>query len=266
MGVDIVGFSTSNTFSHRGMMLSDLGRLDEAWEAFRRCDEIARSRDENEQVNWNDFFWSFAIADAGDAAGALLLARRAVDSSEKIGSTVNRVGAHGALGIALALDGEWQVARESLEFALQLMRAGESGGFYEPQLLTALTEAHRGLGDETRARELAGEAVEAGERTGIRVGELRAQLARARVLLAFDGLEARPAIEAALERAQAVVEETGARGFEPQILLERGRLAGLVGDELGREDCLREAHRLFTEMGATGRAERAALLLGQSPR
>jgi hypothetical protein len=39
-------------------------------------------------------------------------------------------------------------------------------------------------------------------------------------------------------------------------------LAHLIGDDASRERELREAHRLYTEMGATGHAERLARELG----
>lgn len=38
--------------------------------------------------------------------------------------------------------------------------------------------------------------------------------------------------------------------FKPHVYLERAELARLTGDEAGRERELREAHRLFIEMGA----------------
>ncbi len=53
-----------------------------------------------------------------------------------------------------------------------------------------------------------------------------------------------------------------ARIHLPRIGVERAKLARLVGDEAGRERHLREAHRLYTEMGATGHAERVAKELG----
>ena len=50
----------------------------------------------------------------------------------------------------------------------------------------------------------------------------------------------------------------GARGLEPDVLIERARLARLLGDE-GRYRCdLSEARRLLTEMGAAIRAEQVA--------
>ena len=50
----------------------------------------------------------------------------------------------------------------------------------------------------------------------------------------------------------------GARPFEAQIHEVSAELAALLGDDAGRERDLRDAHRLYTEMGATGHAERVA--------
>ena len=49
-----------------------------------------------------------------------------------------------------------------------------------------------------------------------------------------------------------------------QVLVERARLAGLLSDPIGRERWLHDARRLFTEMGATGHAERLARELASS--
>ncbi len=50
----------------------------------------------------------------------------------------------------------------------------------------------------------------------------------------------------------------GARPFEAQIHEVSAELGALLGDDPGREHELREAHRLYAEMGATGHAERLA--------
>ena len=88
--------------------------------------------------------------------------------------------------------------------------------------------------------------------------ESRAQVARARILLATDGAEARERVETALERAESLVRATGAEAQTPTIHLARAELAGVLGDEATRKREVREAHRLYTEMGATGHAERVA--------
>ena len=75
-------------------------------------------------------------------------------------------------------------------------------------------------------------------------------------------MEARAEIETLLDLA--LVRSTGARSYEPQICVERAQLAVLLSDPAGRQQWLREAHRLFTEMDATGHAERIAPLIAES--
>ncbi len=77
-----------------------------------------------------------------------------------------------------------------------------------------------------------------------------------------NGLESEGPIGEALARAVELIEELGARVYRPQVCEERAELARLRGDEAARDRELREAHRLFTEMGATGHAERLARELG----
>jgi hypothetical protein len=85
---------------------------------------------------------------------------------------------------------------------------------------------------------------------------------RARALLARDGARAAGDVEAILAEAEQRIAETGARIHLPDVHLARAELARLTGDEAARQRELREAHRLFTAMGATTRAEEVARELG----
>jgi hypothetical protein len=77
----------------------------------------------------------------------------------------------------------------------------------------------------------------------------------ARVLLGSGGPAAR-SDRGALARALELARDTGAKSHEPLVHVELAELARQSGDEEGHERELREAHRLFTEIGATGHAER----------
>ena len=55
---------------------------------------------------------------------------------------------------------------------------------------------------------------------------------------------------------------SGAKSYEPFLHVERAELARLTGDEATRQRELREAHRLFLEIGAPIRAEQVAKELG----
>ncbi len=107
-----------------------------------------------------------------------------------------------------------------------------------------------------RARATAEEAVRVGVERGTPVFEADAQLALAEALRALHGTDAGPEIEPAPQRCWELIERTGARLYEPHVHEQRVALAGLSGDAAGRERELRDAHRLYTEMGAVGHVER----------
>ena len=65
-----------------------------------------------------------------------------------------------------------------------------------------------------------------------------------------------------MERAEAVGQETGDRLDRPALLEVRAELARLRGQDEQAICHRREARRLYTEMGATGHAERVGRELG----
>jgi len=72
----------------------------------------------------------------------------------------------------------------------------------------------------------------------------------ARVLRRADGAPARDAIAAALARAEALITQTAAELYAPELHRERAALAKLLGDSAAHARELREALRLYAEMGA----------------
>ena len=76
-----------------------------------------------------------------------------------------------------------------------------------------------------------------------------------RALREIHGLEATAEIEGALAEADAWLEMSGAKSYEPFLPVERAELSRLSGDDTARQRELREAHRLFLEIGAPIRAE-----------
>ncbi len=108
------------------------------------------------------------------------------------------------------------------------------------------------------ARSTARQAVECAQRQGARFFECMGEVEQARALLADPGVSARDEIEASLARAMVLVEETGGRVLEPQIIEERARLATMRGDTTIATEHLRAALALYLEIGATGHAERLA--------
>jgi hypothetical protein len=157
---------------------------------------------------------------------------------------------------------EWKQAERAFTTALELARDRRVGLEFEALRLTNLSRALLGGGDAMKARKVAEEAVAVATERQMRHAAAPAHIALAHALCASEGRKARAAIEEALARASALVEETGARGIEPWVYEARAELGRTLGDPIARDHHLREAHRLYTEIGATGHARRLAGELG----
>jgi hypothetical protein len=77
-----------------------------------------------------------------------------------------------------------------------------------------------------------------------------------KALLAFQDAEMADAVVENIDAALGLIDATGAEGYRPLLLVERARLAQLMGDRVEGERGLREAHELFIRIGARGHAER----------
>jgi adenylate cyclase len=202
----------------------------------------------------------------GDAPAALANARRMRETTQRWGTVSVAAASHYCLGIAHGLEGDVGEALRCLERAAAIHR--ESGGGPPPELLTVpsrLGVAYAGVGQSERALEAAARGVALVRALRMPVFLAITLLMQAQVLRKTQGAEARAAIEAALAEAEGLIESTGIRGWQPFLHVARAELAQLVGDEATRERELREAQRLFTEMGAAGHVARLEGELGRLP-
>ncbi len=189
----------------------------------------------------------------GDAPQALAHGRRAVETAERMGAASALGLAYGALGRALLSSGLFDEAVEALE---QSVERGTPISVLIVGQQVALAQLERGEPDVARAAAL--HAVEETTKSGARLFEGEARLALATVLLRIDGAPAREQVEAELTRAEVLIDATGYAIRRASVHEVRAELAQLEGDADARRRHLREAHRLYTEMGATGHAERVA--------
>jgi class 3 adenylate cyclase/tetratricopeptide (TPR) repeat protein len=265
LGADQVGFSPSLGLSlFQGFVLSLTGLPRDGAVELDRVIALARASQQLALVWIGHNYHVLRCEVTGEAAPALAHAREALDYAERTGSQHGRIASYRNLGLANVLNGAWRDALEVLERALAIGRErrllSAEGG-----VLAAMAAAHLGLGDRAKALLLAKEAIAVNRRRGTLFWEFSAQLTRIRALREMQGAQATREIEAALAEAEAWLEMSGAKSYEPFLHVERGELASLVGNDATRERELREAHRFFVEMGATGHAERIAQLL-ESPR
>jgi tetratricopeptide (TPR) repeat protein len=244
------------------MIMSTTGRYAEAEANLDRALQLARQHADAENLGWGHGAYVPLAHNTGRTEAALGHARHAVKIAEKSGSLFARVLAYDALGLAHILTDEWSQAAGVLERALEIARETRTGLLREARMLAALAEAYLGLGDNSQAHATADKAVAVARRHGTKYAECLSHLVRARVLLQTEGAIASADIRTDLREAQALVEETGGRSQQPFIHEELAQLARLTGDDAACQRELHEAHRLFTEMGATGHAERLAKELG----
>jgi hypothetical protein len=193
----------------------------------------------------------------GEVASALEHARQSVDFAERTGNQVARIFAYQCLALANVLSGAWHDAPEVLRTALTTLRERRLT-LNEGRVLAVMAAAHLGLANREQALALGDEAIAVCRRHGTRVYEFPALLTRIRALRETRGLEAKPDIEATLAEADAWLEMSGAKSYEPFLHVERAELARLTGDEAARHRELREAHRLFLEIGAPIQAAEVA--------
>jgi class 3 adenylate cyclase len=254
--VGIDAFSILNfALFHKAFLLMWAGRPGEAVGFFERSLQAARERDEMTVIHMQ--CWGGAAFEelTGTPRQALARSREAVERAERSGAIFNETVALLYLGWAQLLHGQVGDALASLQRVDQLQRERGIASVKLNLGQALLAEAHLAAGDAAQARSVANRCT--AER-GTWVFELRAHLARSRVLRSLDGTQARTDIEASLARAEILLEKSGARAFAPFIVEERARLCAVLGDVSGAARHLREAQRLFAELGATGHAERVA--------
>jgi len=235
-----------------------MGRLGEAENTLARAREVARQHEQLDALCWMEANTVLLARLGGNVVRPLDHARAAMELAEKVGNAFAGVIARWGLGTAHGLAEDWPASIATLESGVTLARERRAVLIFEPAMLACLAGAYLRVGDVEFARARAEEAVTLAQQRETPTQEIEAQVAVALVHRHVKGLTARPAIEAALERALALVRGTGARGFEPHICLERAALARLSGDEAAHQRELREAHRLFLEIGAPIRAEQVA--------
>jgi tetratricopeptide (TPR) repeat protein len=239
-----------------------MGRLEDAASILGQALVAANEEGEIQIGGWAHSH-HVAIAELkGEIGSALEHAHRGVDIAEKAGDTHALVFAYACLGAAFGMKQEWGEAVAILERARRVIAEGGSGLNWEAYILAHLAGAYHGVGDFRQAGLVSDAAIDVGRKRSTPVLGMPAYPTRACILRSMKGASAREEIANVLREAAALIDETGAEGWRPFVHEELGALAELSGDAAGRERELREAHRLFIEMGATGHAARVAKVIG----
>jgi tetratricopeptide (TPR) repeat protein len=237
------------------------GDLEVARQMLDRSIEMARARGEPEVEGFALLHLGRLSQINGDIELGLARCRRGVEIAERFGSPYSVHSSRAALAGMLRLFGQGEEAVMLLEEALRFARERRTQLAWESLRLAELAEAHLASGNLDAARRVAEEGVAAGQRIGTKVYESRAHLALARALLNQEGLAGARAIREALDRAEALHMETGARNYQPFVHLARAELARLEGDPQTRKTELRSALELFQKMKAPIRVREVEQLL-----
>jgi class 3 adenylate cyclase len=263
LGTDRLGFSPGlGLGSWRGLTLIDTGRPREGAAELDRVIELARIHQQLHPVWIAHAQHVFGCMVLGEEAPALAHGREAVDVAERTSHQVGRVYSYLSLGLANVLNRTWRDALGALEHSLAVGRERRVR-VWEGYVLAAMAAAHLGLGDRAKALALVEEASRVSGGLGTGFCDFAVLQSRVSTLREARGGQAAREIEAALGEAAAWIERSGAKSWEPFLQLERAELARLTGDEASREHALREAHRLFVEIGATARADQVAREIGR---
>jgi adenylate cyclase len=247
----------------RSEALMFLGRLDDAREGLARMMRIAAELDSPDLGYLGSFPQVWLAELAGDPGAALQAARRAAEYCEAAGAPPGyRSFVTTQLALAHLAAGNWGDAADTAREKLRLHKEERVELMDEPVGWLYLAEALLGSEDWEAAREAAVLALE-GSRECFRLWvEIRALSTLALSRAHVEGPDA-DGLDALLDDADAVVERTATHALAPRIIEARATLAALRDDADLQRTHLQEAQRLYTEMNATGHAERVGRELEQ---
>jgi len=151
----------------------------------------------------------------GDFALAQKHAERAFSLASKGGNPYLRVYAQGCRGVFQLIAGHADLAINDLSNALAFARTRRAGLENEPRLLADLANAYLLKGDMESATATVDEAIKMSMARHARVPECLARIANAKLLFRLGSR--RMEAEQELERARNLINETGARLFQPAI-------------------------------------------------
>ena len=248
LGAPLIGYSPLvRALSFRVEVLLYAGRLRSAREDAETTIAMARHRAEPEPLAWALTVAPRLAWMTGETIDTLGSPEEAIRIGEDTGNPLAVVIGLRALAVARLIQGDAEAAAAAAERALSEGRSRHTGLIYEADILAWLARACLAAGHHSRALAAAAEAVALAQRQGARVAECLALITRAELRRATGNNEV--AVASDLEAGLTLVNEVGAHSYGPFIHEELGRL-----HDDQRE--LREALRLYRQIGATGHARR----------
>jgi len=201
----------------RGQTLVMLGRGEEGRPFLDRIIQLESSQ--VDAINYGIPSWAYV--DLAWAEGNIGMAQehadRAFSIAMKAGNAYLRVYAQACRGLSHIVAGRLDSAVEDLSDALRFARSRKAGLENEPRILADLANAYRLNGDTATALTTVDEAIRVATERHARVPECLARIVRAKLLLQSTKSDEKAEGELELERAKALMRETGAMLLETFI-------------------------------------------------
>jgi class 3 adenylate cyclase/tetratricopeptide (TPR) repeat protein len=201
----------------RGQTLVLLGRGEEARPYLDRIIQMESSQ--VDAINYGIPSWAYV--DLAWAEGNIGLAQehadRAFSIAIKAGNPYLRVYAQALRGVSHIVAGRFASAIEDLSDALSFARSRKAGLENESRILADLANAYRLSGDTAKALATVHEAIKVATERHARVPECIARIVRADLLLRSATSDQKAEGRQEMERARALMRETGAMLFEAFI-------------------------------------------------
>ncbi|HEY7255494.1 MAG TPA: adenylate/guanylate cyclase domain-containing protein [Solirubrobacterales bacterium] len=218
----LVGSPLAYAYMSKGLAMRERARLDESGELFAKALEIAEEDGDPETACWVKSNHAFLVGLRGDVDEGLELARRSLESTERLGDVFSRTIATASLAACQLLARDFESALDSIETAERIFReAMPEGGEMAVWRAAVRSEALAGVGRIEEAVAVAEEAVEKGRKYrllwSVPLG-LRA-LAKARAAAGQEG------VSELLDEAETVARSTGCEMTLITIESEREALA-----------------------------------------
>jgi adenylate cyclase len=128
-------------------------------------------------------------------------------------------------GLAASTAGDFTKADGLFQEALDVSRRGRAGLELEARILAFQADNLTRAGDTRRAEEVAAEAIGVARRKADRIAECHASLVGARVCLTRRGSQYAEEACGLLNRANVLIDETGAKAYEAMMLLVRAQIS-----------------------------------------
>jgi adenylate cyclase len=128
-------------------------------------------------------------------------------------------------GLAASIGGDFTEANGFFQQALDASRRGKAGLEFEARMLAFQADNLMRAGDAGRAGEVAAEAIGVAQRKADRLAECHANVVAAEVCLTRRGSQHALEARALLNRASSLIDETGAKAYEPMVLRMRAQEA-----------------------------------------